>query len=44
MENFFAFRFTEKDLEKQSEKKGDAKEGLGLMLIFFWDNPIYEKP
>lgn len=33
MENFFAFRLTAKDLEKQSEERGDARERLGLMLI-----------
>lgn len=27
MENFFAFRLTEKDFEKQSEKKGRGCQG-----------------
>lgn len=32
MENFFAFRVTAKDSEKQSAEKWDAKERVGLML------------
>lgn len=32
MEDFFAFRLTAKDLEKQSAEKWDAKERAGLMV------------